>query len=41
MGNRNRPDGGVGSDVGIDNAEIYLVTANSFVILKNWNNVSL
>ena len=34
MGSRNRPDGGVGSDVGIGNAEIYLVTANSFCDLK-------
>jgi len=28
MENRNRSDGSVGSDVGIGNAEIYLVTAN-------------
>ena len=28
MGNRNRSDGSVGSDVGTGNAEIYLVTAN-------------
>ena len=30
MGSQNRSDGSVGSDVGTDNAEIYLLTANSF-----------
>ena len=30
MESRNHSDGSVGSDVGTDNAEIYLLTANSF-----------
>ena len=38
MENRSHPDGGVGSDVGTCNAEIYLITANS---LKNRHDVTV